>query len=263
MAELDNVDESIGELEAVLADEAKVEKPETKVDDEDAGIPDHLKHRLKGKTRADIAQLVAEQEKMISRQGQEVGEIRKLADELIRSQITKKPEIEKPVEVDFFENPQLAIRKEIESSPVLQEVAQYAAMAKQNAARQELFSKHPDLPEIIKSSEFGSFLTENPVFGEMLADADKNFKPDIADAVLKAYKLVKGARTIPPEQVKADAELRKKEISSASVDAGGAGENSRKVYRRADLIQLRITNPSKYAAMQDQIDAAYREGRIK
>ena len=52
-------------------------------------------------------------------------------------------------------------------------------------------------------------------------------------------------------------------MKAATVDVGGAGESSRKVYRRADLIKLKLTDPSRYEALQDDILAAYAEGRVK
>jgi hypothetical protein len=52
-------------------------------------------------------------------------------------------------------------------------------------------------------------------------------------------------------------------MKAATVDVGGAGETSRKVYRRADLIKLRMTDPDRYMQMSDEIMQAYSEGRVK
>jgi hypothetical protein len=52
-------------------------------------------------------------------------------------------------------------------------------------------------------------------------------------------------------------------LQAAAVDTGGSGESSRKIYRRADLIRLKMTNPAKYEAMSDEILAAYAEKRVK
>ena len=37
----------------------------------------------------------------------------------------------------------------------------------------------------------------------------------------------------------------------------------KKIYRRADLIRLKTNDPSRYEALQDEILAAYAEGRVK
>jgi hypothetical protein len=52
-------------------------------------------------------------------------------------------------------------------------------------------------------------------------------------------------------------------LKAAAVDVGGSGESSKKVYRRADLIRLKMTDPSRYEALQPEIMAAYAENRVK
>jgi hypothetical protein len=52
-------------------------------------------------------------------------------------------------------------------------------------------------------------------------------------------------------------------MKAASVDVGGSGEVSRKIYRRADLIKLKMTDPDRYMALQDEIMSAYADGRVK
>jgi hypothetical protein len=52
-------------------------------------------------------------------------------------------------------------------------------------------------------------------------------------------------------------------MKAATVDVGGTGETSRKVYRRADLIKLRMTDPDRYEQMADEIMDAYATGRVK
>jgi hypothetical protein len=47
------------------------------------------------------------------------------------------------------------------------------------------------------------------------------------------------------------------------VDVGGTGESSQKVYRRADIMNLMMTNPERYEALQPEIMAAYAQGRVR
>ncbi len=49
----------------------------------------------------------------------------------------------------------------------------------------------------------------------------------------------------------------------SNVDVGGSGESSKKVYRRADLIQLQLRDPDRYAALSDEIMQAYIEKRVR
>jgi hypothetical protein len=56
---------------------------------------------------------------------------------------------------------------------------------------------------------------------------------------------------------------RKSNLKAASVDVGGSGESGKRVYRRADLIRLKMQDPARYDALNDEILAAYSEGRVK
>jgi hypothetical protein len=47
------------------------------------------------------------------------------------------------------------------------------------------------------------------------------------------------------------------------VDTGGTGEATKRIYRRADLIRLKMNDPARYEALQPEIMAAYQEGRVK
>ncbi len=94
MAEMQ--DDEIGELEQV---EQTIEQAEQKPE-----VPE----KYRGKTVEEIVKMHQDTERNLSRQGQELGEVRKLADELLRSQLQKPKE--KEVEVNFFDDPDKAVR---------------------------------------------------------------------------------------------------------------------------------------------------------
>ena len=95
MAELQDFDSNegseAGELEAV----------EQQIEETKQAEPD-LPPRSRGKTADELIKMHQEAEKLIARQGQEVGEVRRLADELIKSQLTPKPKVEEAKPIDFF-----------------------------------------------------------------------------------------------------------------------------------------------------------------
>jgi hypothetical protein len=95
----------------------------------------------------------------------------------------------------------------------------------------------------------------------MYALADAQYDFNAADELISTFKAIKGTRT--SETVTAAKEVRQTEMKAAAVDVGGTGESSKKVYRRADLIRLRMTDPARYEALQPEIMAAYAEGRVK
>ena len=245
--------QEIGELEAV---EQQQEPQQVREPEPEPELPE----KYRGKSPAEIARMHQEAEKLLARQSQEVGEVRKLADELIKSQLVKKPEAEKPKEVDFFENPQEAIRRAVESNPEVMAAKQYAVAAQRQLAQQQLVQKHPDMPQVVQDPDFINWVKGSRVRTQLFQQADA-YDLDAADELLSTYKELRGKKQ--QVEVKADKTARDQMLKTAAVDTGGSGESGKKVYRRADLIRLKMTNPAKYEAMEDEILAAYTEGRVK
>lgn len=259
MAEIQELEQEpaeIGELEAVEEATATpaVEQPP-------AAEPEELPEKYRGKSISEIARMHQEAERMIGRQAQEVGEVRRLADELLKSQLTPKPEAEKSQEVDFFENPQEAIRRAVESSPDVAAAKQYAQQAQRAQVKMQLQQLHPDMAQIVADQEFAQWVSGSPVRQQLMRHADQNFDLGAAHELLSTFKelrQLKQQRTASVDTAARDAALK-----SAAVETGGSGESSKKVYRRADLIRLKMHNPAKYESMQDEIMSAYSEGRVR
>lgn len=251
------------ELDDISEIDAVEQQNQSQVD-EDAGIPE----KFRGKSKADIAKAYIEAEKTIGRQAQEVGEVRRLADELLKQQLTKKAEVEKPVEVDFFENPQEAVRKAVESNPTVLQTREYAIAAQKEQARQKMYQKHPDADAILGDNEFIEFIKKSKIRMELAQRADQGFDLEAADELLSTFKEMKAVKATKAQEaggaeLNADKEARNKQLNAAFVDTGGTGESSKKVYRRRDLINLRLRDPRKFESMADEINRAYAEGRVR
>lgn len=255
MAEVQDLDssEDIGEIEAV---ENQQQEEAKSVVDETLELP----QKYKGKSVSDIVKMHQEAEKLINKQSHEVGEVRKLADELIKSQLTQRREVEKPKEVDFFENPQEAIRQQIENNPRVQAAEQYARQVQMEQARQRFAQMHPDSQEVIQDEGFKTWVASSKVRQQLFKQADA-YDLDAANELLSTYKELRGVRQKQVEAV--DTAARDKSLKAAAVDTGGSGESSQKVYRRADLIRLKMRDPRKYESMADEIMEAYAAGRVK
>ena len=243
--------EEVGEIEAVEQEIAAQPEPEVKTE---------LPPKYKNKSIEEVVRMAEEADKMMNRHAQEVGEVRKLADELLRSQLARKPEVEKPKEVDFFENPQEAIRQAIESNPKLVEAQQYATQSRQELNRQRLVQKHPDLMDVVKEPQFIDWIKASPIRVNLYTQADQNFDFDAGDELLSTYKAL---HKVPRETSPIEKAAIKQTVKAASVDTGGTNESSRKVYRRVDLMRLMTKDPERYEAMSDEILKAYSEGRVK
>lgn len=250
MAEIqDEMD--VGEIEAVeQTQEVEAVQP----------APAELPSKYRGKSVEDVVRMHQEAEKLIERQGREVGEVRKLADELLKSQLTPRAEVEKPKEVDFFENPQEAIRQQIENNPRVLAAEQYAKQVQAEQSKQRLAQMHPDVREIVGDEGFRAWVNSSRIRTQLFQQAD-NYDVDAANELISTYKELRGVRQ---KQVSAaESVARTQTLKSAAVDTGGSGESSQKVFRRADLIRLKMRDPAKYEAMSDEIMAAYQSGRVK
>lgn len=222
-------------------------------------IPD----KYKGKSLDDIVRMHQEAEKMIGRQAQEVHEVRSLADQLLKRQLEadKAPTVESAPEVDFFENPQDSIKRAIENNPAVLEAKQANLEFKRMKTAQQLSAKHPDMATLVQDTGFQEWVKASPVRLSLYAKADAEFDFSSADELLSTYKELKQVRNNNVQE--AGKQQKAQALRAAGVDSGGSGEVAKKVYRRADLIRLKMTDPDRYEQLQPEIMAAYTEGRVK
>jgi hypothetical protein len=101
----------------------------------------------------------------------------------------------------------------------------------------------------------------SPVRLGLYAKADGEFDYDSANELLSTFKQLRGIKAKESEQ--AGNAQRNKSMKAAQVDVGGSGESSKRVYRRTDLIRLKMTDPSRYEALSDEIMQAYADGRVR
>ena len=251
---IDNPDESQSELDIVESQ---------KLDSIIEQASDDVPEKYKGKHLSDIIKMHQEAEKLIGKQAQEVGEVRKLADELIKQNLAGKaqPIKEEEPEVDFFENPQAAVRKTVDNHPDVLAARQASQDFKKMQIQQKLAQEHPDFGQIVQDQDFANWVKSSPVRIGLYAKADGEYDYDSANELLTTYKQLKGVRARQTSD--AGETQRKSSLKAATVDVGGTGESGKRVYRRADLIRLKMQDPARYDALSDEIMAAYAEGRVK
>lgn len=230
---------------------------------------EELPEKYRGKTAIEIAKMHQEAEKLIGRQANEVHEVRSLADQLLKQQLEARTKetapIEESLEEDFFVDPKQAVNRQVEKHPAVIEARQAALEMKKMKTAQQLAAKHPDFSTIAQDAGFQDWVKSSKVRLALFAKADAEFDFDSADELLSTYKELKQVKQQTQTTQKANVESKAQEqaMRAASVDVGGAGESSRKIYRRADLIKLKLTDPQRYEALQDEILAAYAENRVK
>ena len=251
---IDNPDEMQSELDIV-----EQKKLESTIEHSSDDIPD----KYRGKQLSDIIRMHQEAEKLIGKQAQEVGEVRKLADELIKQNLADKsqPIKEEEPEVDFFENPQAAVRKTVDNHPDVLAGRHAALEFKKMQIQQKLAQEHPDFGQIAQDADFVNWVKSSPIRLGLYAKADGEYDYDSANELLSTYKQLRGVKTRQTNE--AGETQRKSSLKAAGVDVGGSGESGKRVYRRADLIRLKMQDPNRYDALSDEIMAAYAEGRVK
>ena len=247
-------DEEVTSFEETPEEEQPVQEPE---EDE---IPD----KYRGKDLKDIVRMHQEAEKLLGRQSQEVGELRKTFDEYIKTQLAKEEQAHtsSAEEVDFFEDPKKAVEYAIENHPKLKQAEAVTAQLRQSEALARLKSTHPDFDQIVTDQSFLDWVGKSKFRSNLLHQADKQYDFDAADELLTSWKerleVVNATRAT-------ETTARKQQVKSASTgNTKGSGEApSRKVYRRADIIKLMQTDPDRYMSLAEEIRQAYAEGRVR
>jgi len=178
----------------------------------------------------------------LGKQSEDVGELRKLVDQYI---------LKEEVNPDkYAEDPIGTMEKLMEQKvkPLQEKISSY----EESSARQKLEQAHPDYESVVqdpgfqewvKSSNVRTAAFQSAVSGNLEAGIDligefKNAKPNREAALDVATAQNKGG----------------------SRDTGVRESN---FYKRADIIRKKIEDPQWYRAHQDEIMAAYREGRVK
>ena len=247
----------------MLIDDDKEELGELEIEQQKIAQKPELPEKYRDKSLDDIVRMHQEAEKLIGKQAQEVGEVRKLADELIKQNLGSRQQQtrqEEP-EVDFFENPQKAIQRTVDNHPDIQAARMATLEMKKAQIQQRLAQEHPDFGDIARDQDFANWVKSSPVRIKIFEQADAGYDFDSANELLSTYKQL---RSVKQKQTSDEGEVtRKQNLRAVGVDVGGSGESSKKVYRRADLIRLKMQDPDRYDALSQEIMAAYQEGRVR
>lgn len=249
------------EDEDQVQDEIVEQQPEQEV--VEAKIPE----KYRNKSIEDIIAMHQESEKLIGRQGQEIGEVRKLADQLIQSTFKQKeaPQEEESEEIDFFVDPKKAVERAINSHPKLKQAEEKAAEYEKMVNLQRVEKAHPDMYDIVQDTDFIDWVKKSKIRTDLYMRADRNFDYDSADELLSTYKELRGRRqtTQVNQEIEDIRDVADRSLRNAVVSAGSSQEVPKKIFRRADLMKLLSTDPDRYDSMQDEIMLAYSEGRVK
>jgi hypothetical protein len=148
-----------------------------------------------------------------SQQAQYLGQYKKLVDDHIASptpQAEPAPVTEEsqPITVDdLYDNPDKAIQRAVESHPAIREAREIAEKQKQiemEAAVAGFTERHPDYRELAGTSEFQTWVNENPMRLELYSRGNQ-FDLSAADALFSLYKAESGIQQMTTQQQEAQA----------------------------------------------------------
>ena len=252
------------ETEAVEASTEDLTEETTEAVEQEYQPPE----KYAGKSLQDVINMHQNAEKAIGKQGQEVGEQRKLIQSLIEAKNTTQtnapPEETTTFEDQFYSDPAQAVNSAIENHPSVVEARKERQVQQQQHQLSVLEKAYPDWQDRVATKEFQDWVGSSAIRTEMFRKADSEYNPDYAIELFDMYDKInmidKTKEVKKQETAKRDKALRKtsSETRSTSDSVGG-----KKIYRRADLINLQVSDPNRYASLADEIHSAYAEGRVK
>jgi len=224
--------------------------------------------KFSGKSLEDVITSYTNLESEYGRKNNEVGELRKLTDDILRNQATQgNPADEFTNESvdgdynDFFENPSEAVDKAINENPRLKALEDKLLKDAQATSHAELLALHSDADEVVASAGFNEFIQKSPSRLKQLQDAHNTHDVAAADDLITFYKMQSG--TVRQDAIAERDATASAELKTASVEKGQPNAESKPYYRRAELIRLKVSDPERYAKMSPSIMAAYADGRVK
>jgi len=231
-----------------VKDEEVKEKQEEVIKEE--VVKEEIPEKYKGKSLQEIVGMHQEAEKLIGRQGSELGELRRVADSYIHNQAEQSKQTEQTEnnEDDFF-----AKIKQAEQATLEMQRAKALSVLK---------DKHPDFTEVVKDQGFQDWVNNSKVRSELFVRADRRYDFDAADELISLYK---DRRDTGNKTVEMEKKSRSQSVKTATttVPSGSNEAPSKKIFRRSDLIRLNQTDPDKYDSMWSEIELAYKEGRVR
>ena len=254
--------------EEQTTDQLEQDTVETPVEEQSLQEPEsQLPEKYQGKSVEELVQMHQELEKFSGKQSTEVGELRKVVDDYIQTELSQQApvtqqKIDDETDVDFFVDPKTAVSRAIDNHPKIKEAQAYTEQYKKQTALAQLQQRHPDMDNILQDAKFAEWIKGSKVRTKLFVQADQAYDYEAANEL---FNLWKEKNQMVKQTAQAEKVARKDSVKSANTgNARGTGEGSRKkVYRRADIIKLMQDDPDRYMALQPEIMAAYAEKRVK
>lgn len=272
------------------ADEVVPGNPETKADEStttkatatpapaanEADVPE----KFRGKSQKELVEMYQNLESTYGRTANDLGVQRQLTDRLLdlkRStdlQANTPAPAKKVVPVtanDILDRPQETLDRVIEErvARVTTDVNERLARAEAALAQQTFAARHPDFQSTVQDQAFIAWVQASRVRLRAAAAANAG-NWQIADELLSEFKDSQGTSRKTDSKPAAEADLdgaRKASLTTTGSAGGTDGKSNggKEIFKRAELMKLRITDPEAYRDedFQQRVLLAYAEGRVK
>ena len=193
-----------------------------------------------------------------------VGSYENLEKELGRKGSTPQTEPETYAEeTDFFDDPNAAVSKAIDNHPKFREFEEQQKAQHANAITQKLQAEHPDFLDVVSDVKFQEWVQESPIRTKLYVSAH-NYDYDSAKELIGNWK-ERSLITSTTKAEEAKGAKRSQALKAGKSVSRTSAESTagKKIYRRADLIRLKTSDPERYVDLQDEILSAYADGRVK
>lgn len=253
-----------------IEDKSKKASPKAEPKEEEVSETNkfEMPEKFKGKSPEEIAKAFVENEKLMGRQAQELGSLRKAQTEMQAQvheiiqreleqskQASEADQMEAELEYgDLVDKPEESIRKVVNKD--IEKMRKELDEMRSMTAQEKLEAKHPNFLETAQSPEFQDWVSKSQFRTRMFYAANEG-DFTAADELFSEY------ATSNPAPKQEDTSKRDQALRGASTESGSAtGTAKKKLYRSSDLIKMRISDPDGYASRSEEFNAAYREGRV-
>lgn len=249
-------------------DEAAVESEHRQTDNAGNELPE----RFRDKSPAEIARSYEELEKAFSRQGNDLGELRRTVDQFMALQSEANSQEEtsekaEPISIDdLYDDTDNSIRRVVreEAGSRLEQLEQALAEERFNARLESLDSKYEGWREVAESPQFVEWVNSAPYRARIAAEARESMDVDAAETLLSMYYDLNQVSSENNER-RRDEQLRQATLESSGPEQPEMVET----FSRAELMQKRIAakqgDPEATTWLkknQERIAIAYEEGHI-
>lgn len=202
---------------------------------------DTIPEKFRGKSVKDVFKSYSELESAYSRQGQELGDARRLASSLAELEVqTSKNTVQarQPVSTDdLLTDPDKAINEAIETHPAVKQARETADQLERQLALNKFEKSHPNFRETASDNKFQEWVNSTPGLKRLARDAD-GYDMDAADTLFSLWK-EKVEMQAEIERKAADRENKRKQEQEGTLEgASGTDASSETIYSRAEFREL-------------------------